>query len=54
MTLELMFLFRPSWIKSRDGRSVVGLGGFLTLAYDSMKKTIEALEAAGSVTKSRS
>jgi 5-methyltetrahydrofolate--homocysteine methyltransferase len=26
---------------------VVGLSGFLTLAFDSMKKTIEALEAAG-------
>lgn len=26
---------------------VVGLSGFLTLAYDSMKKTVEALEAAG-------
>ena len=26
---------------------VVGLSGFLTLAYDSMKKTIETLEAAG-------
>ncbi|NLL57214.1 MAG: methionine synthase [Firmicutes bacterium] len=26
---------------------VVGLSGFLTLAYDSMKKTIESLEAAG-------
>ncbi len=26
---------------------VVGLSGFLTLAYDSMKRTVEALEAAG-------
>jgi 5-methyltetrahydrofolate--homocysteine methyltransferase len=26
---------------------VVGLSGFLTLAYDSMKKTVEALEQAG-------
>jgi 5-methyltetrahydrofolate--homocysteine methyltransferase len=26
---------------------VVGLSGFLTLAFDSMKKTIEALEQAG-------
>ena len=26
---------------------VVGLSGFLTLAFDSMKKTVEALEAAG-------
>jgi trimethylamine corrinoid protein len=26
---------------------VVGLSGFLTLAYDSMKKTVEALERAG-------
>ncbi|OPY66636.1 MAG: Methionine synthase [Syntrophorhabdaceae bacterium PtaU1.Bin034] len=26
---------------------VVGLSGFLTLAYDSMKKTVEALEEAG-------
>ena len=27
--------------------SVVGLSGFLTLAFDSMKKTVEALEEAG-------
>ncbi len=27
--------------------SVVGLSGFLTLAFDSMKKTVEALEKAG-------
>jgi 5-methyltetrahydrofolate--homocysteine methyltransferase len=27
---------------------VVGLSAFLTLAYDSMKRTVEALEAAGS------
>jgi methanogenic corrinoid protein MtbC1 len=26
---------------------VVGLSGFLTLAYDSMKRTVEAMEAAG-------
>ena len=26
---------------------VVGLSGFLTLAFDSMKKTVEALEQAG-------
>jgi methanogenic corrinoid protein MtbC1 len=26
---------------------VVGLSGFLTLAFDSMKKTVEAIEAAG-------
>jgi methanogenic corrinoid protein MtbC1 len=29
------------------GPKVVGLSGFLTLAFDSMKKTVEALEAAG-------
>ena len=28
-------------------RQVVGLSGFLTLAFDSMKKTVEALEQAG-------
>lgn len=33
-------------VKETDA-PVVGLSGFLTLAYDSMKKTIEALEAAG-------
>ena len=27
--------------------SVVGLSGFLTLAFDSMKKTVEAIEKAG-------
>jgi 5-methyltetrahydrofolate--homocysteine methyltransferase len=27
--------------------SVVGLSGFLTLAFDSMKKTVEAIEEAG-------
>src|SRR5690606_16832471 len=26
---------------------VVGLSGFLTLAYDAMKKTVDAIEAAG-------
>jgi len=29
------------------GPAVVGLSGFLTLAFDSMKKTVEALEEAG-------
>lgn len=29
------------------GASVVGLSGFLTLAFDAMKETIEAIEAAG-------
>ncbi|MEA3359076.1 MAG: cobalamin-dependent protein [Thermodesulfobacteriota bacterium] len=29
------------------GVTVVGLSGFLTLAFDSMKETIEAIEAAG-------
>ena len=29
------------------GPAVVGLSGFLTLAFDSMKKTVEALDAAG-------
>jgi methanogenic corrinoid protein MtbC1 len=33
-------------IKAFDPQ-VVGLSGFLTLAYDSMKKTIDAIEAAG-------
>ena len=34
--------------KIKDFRpQVVGLSGFLTLAFDSMKKTIEALEGAG-------
>jgi methanogenic corrinoid protein MtbC1 len=27
--------------------SIVGLSGFLTLAFDSMKKTVEAIKAAG-------
>ena len=30
-----------------SGAPVVGLSGFLTLAYDSMKQTIEAVKAAG-------
>jgi 5-methyltetrahydrofolate--homocysteine methyltransferase len=30
-----------------SGATVVGLSGFLTLAFDSMKKTVEAIEAAG-------
>jgi len=29
------------------GATIVGLSGFLTLAYDSMKETIEAIKAAG-------
>ena len=29
------------------GASIVGLSGFLTLAFDSMKETIEAIKAAG-------
>jgi 5-methyltetrahydrofolate--homocysteine methyltransferase len=29
------------------GATVVGLSGFLTLAFDSMKKTVEAIEKAG-------
>jgi methanogenic corrinoid protein MtbC1 len=29
------------------GATIVGLSGFLTLAFDSMKKTIEAIKAAG-------
>lgn len=34
--------------KTREfGPQVVGLSGFLTLAFDSMKKTVEALEQAG-------
>ncbi len=30
-----------------SGAPIVGLSGFLTLAYDAMKKTIEAIKAAG-------
>ena len=30
-----------------SGAPIVGLSGFLTLAYDSMKQTIEAIKAAG-------
>ena len=34
--------------KTREtGATVVGLSGFLTLAFESMKKTVEAFEAAG-------
>jgi len=33
-------------IKEKDIR-IIGLSGFLTLAFDSMKKTIEAIENAG-------
>jgi methanogenic corrinoid protein MtbC1 len=33
-------------IKETDA-SIVGLSGFLTLAYDSMKQTVEAVKAAG-------
>jgi 5-methyltetrahydrofolate--homocysteine methyltransferase len=29
------------------GATIVGLSGFLTLAFDSMKKTVEAIEKAG-------
>jgi 5-methyltetrahydrofolate--homocysteine methyltransferase len=29
------------------GASIVGLSGFLTLAFESMKKTVEAIEKAG-------
>jgi 5-methyltetrahydrofolate--homocysteine methyltransferase len=29
------------------GATVVGLSGFLTLAFDSMKETVEAIKAAG-------
>jgi len=29
------------------GAAIVGLSGFLTLAFDSMKKTVEAIKAAG-------
>ena len=32
---------------NETGASVVGLSGFLTLAFDTMKETIEAIEAAG-------
>jgi methanogenic corrinoid protein MtbC1 len=34
-----------------SGAPIVGLSGFLTLAYDAMKKTIEAIKAAGLDTK---
>ncbi|MFC2045141.1 B12-binding domain-containing protein [Chloroflexota bacterium] len=30
-----------------NGAGIVGLSGFLTLAFDSMKNTIQAIEAAG-------
>ena len=30
-----------------SGAPIVGLSGFLTLAYDSMKQTVEAIESAG-------
>lgn len=30
-----------------SGAPIVGLSGFLTLAYDSMKQTVEAMQAAG-------
>ena len=30
-----------------EGATILGLSGFLTLAYDPMKATIEALQAAG-------
>jgi len=30
-----------------SGAPIVGLSGFLTLAFDSMKQTIEAIKAAG-------
>jgi 5-methyltetrahydrofolate--homocysteine methyltransferase len=33
-------------IREHDAK-VVGLSGFLTLAFDSMKDTVEAIEAAG-------
>ena len=29
------------------GATVVGLSGFLTLAFDSMRETVEAIKAAG-------
>ena len=32
---------------NETGAGVVGLSGFLTLAFDAMKRTIEAIEAAG-------
>ena len=35
------------------GAPIVGLSGFLTLAYDSMKQTIEAVKAAGLRDKTR-
>jgi len=35
------------------GAPIVGLSGFLTLAYDSMKQTIEAIKAAGLRDKTR-
>jgi 5-methyltetrahydrofolate--homocysteine methyltransferase len=30
-----------------SGAPIVGLSGFLTLAFDSMKQTVEAIQAAG-------
>jgi 5-methyltetrahydrofolate--homocysteine methyltransferase len=39
----------PKFIEKikESGAPIVGLSGFLTLAYDSMKQTIEAMQAAG-------
>jgi 5-methyltetrahydrofolate--homocysteine methyltransferase len=34
-------------VTKETGASIVGLSGFLTLAYDPMKETVEALKAAG-------
>jgi 5-methyltetrahydrofolate--homocysteine methyltransferase len=31
----------------QSGAPILGLSGFLTLAYDAMKQTIEAIQAAG-------
>ena len=46
-----VFLFYLVWLfvdKIKEtGACIVGLSGFLTLAFDSMKETVEAIEAAG-------
>ncbi len=47
-TWASMCRWRASWPKSQTWQpDVVALSGFLTLAYTSMKETVEAIEAAG-------
>ena len=48
LILGLMFHQRFLWKKIKEFQpQVVGLCGLLTLAFDSMKNTIEALEKSG-------